>query len=120
MNVFIHTQGLKLSREEHEHIRHRMRQALARFGQRAMSATLHLSDVNGPRGGVDKDCHLVVELEDTTAVVRDRGDQVRALVDQALQRAVHSIGRQIGKVRDRALRAPQLGSRRFTPRLSTD
>lgn len=112
MNVFIHTQGLKLSREDHEHIRSRLRQVLARFGRRAMGATLHLSDVNGPKGGGDKDCHLVVELEDTTAVVRDRGDQLRALVDRSLHRAVQTITRQIGKARDRAVRAPQLGRHR--------
>lgn len=63
-----------------------------------MGVTLHLSDVNGLRGGVDKECHLVVELVDTTAVVvRDRGDHLLAVVDRVLHRAVQTIGRQIGK-----------------------
>lgn len=112
MNVSICTQGIRLSREEHDHLHGRLRQLLARFGQRAMGVTLHLSDVNGPLGGVDKECHLVVELVDTTAVVRDRGDHLLAVVDRVLHRAVQTIGRQIGKARDRAVRAPQLGRHR--------
>lgn len=112
MKVSICTQGIRLSREEHDHLHGRLRQLLARFGQRAMGATLHLSDVNGPRGGVDKECHLVVELVDTTTVVRDRGDHLRGVVDRVLHRAVQTIGRQFGKARDRAVRAPQLGRHR--------
>jgi hypothetical protein len=112
MRVFIQTQGLILSRDEQEHIRQRLRQVLARFGERALGATLHLRDINGPRGGDDKDCHLVIEMEDTTAVVRDRGSQVRALVERALHRATHSISKQIGRIHDRPLRAPQLGKGR--------
>ncbi len=112
MRVFIQTQGLILSREEQDHIRQRLHQALSRFGQKAIGATLHLRDINGPRGGEDKDCHLVIDLEDTTTVVRDRGHTVRALVDRALHRAVHTISKQIDRIRDRPLRAPHLGKGR--------
>ena len=112
MRVFIQTQGLILSREGQDHIRQRLHQALSRFGQKAIGATLHLRDINGPRGGEDKDCHLVIDLEDTTTVVRDRGHTVRALVDRALHRAVHTISKQIDRIRDRPLRAPHLGKGR--------
>jgi putative sigma-54 modulation protein len=105
MRVFIQTQGLKLSREDRDHIRQRLRQALTRFGSKAIGATLHIKDINGPRGGLDKDCHLVVELEDATTVVHDRGFQVRALVDRAVHRAVHAIGKQLARIRERGQRA---------------
>ncbi len=104
MRVFIQTHGLILSREDREHIRQRLGQALSRFGPKALGATLHLSDINGPRGGDDKDCHLVVELEDTTTVVRDRGHTVRALVDRAVHRAVQAVSRQLDHVRSRTQR----------------
>ena len=106
MRVFIQTHGLILSREDRDHIRQRLHQALARFGQKAMGASLHLSDTNGPRGGNDKDCHLVVELEDTTTVVRDRGGSIRSLVDRAVHRAMHSVGRQLKEIHSRTRRAP--------------
>lgn len=117
MRVFIQTHGLILSREDREHIRQRLHQALARFGRQAMGATLHLSDTNGPRGGEDKDCHLVVELEETTTVVRDRGGAVRALVDRAVHRAVHAVNRQLKELQGRARRAPSLSrGRQEAPR----
>lgn len=117
MRVFIQTHGLILSREDREHIRQRLHQALTRFGRQAMAATLHLSDTNGPRGGEDKDCHLVVELEDTTTVVRDRGGAVRALVDRAVHRAVHAVNRQLKEMQHRAQRVPSLSrSRHEAPR----
>lgn len=112
MRVFIQTQGLNLSREDSEHIRQRLRQLLGRFGDKAIGASVHLKDINGPRGGNDKDCQLVIELEDTTAVVHDRGSQIRALVDRALHRAAHTISKQIERIRERPLRAPQMGKGR--------
>lgn len=112
MRVFIQTQGLILSREDSEHIRQRLRQLLGRFGDKAIGASLHLKDINGPRGGEDKDCQLVIELEDTTTVVRDRGHQIRAMVDRALHRASHALSKQVERIRERPLRAPHLGKGR--------
>jgi len=117
MRVFIQTHGLNLSREDREHISQRLRQALSRFGAQAIGATLHLSDSNGPRGGDDKDCHLVVELEDTTTVVRDRGHAVRAVVDRALHRAVQTVSRQLDHMRSRTQRSRALSrARQEAPR----
>ncbi len=117
MRVLIQTQGLNLSREDQNHIRQRLRQTLSRFGEKAIGVTLYLRDTKGPRGSEDTDCQLVVDLEDTTAVVRDRGHQVRALVDRALHRAVHTIGKQLGRIRDKSVRAPQFGKGRGRPSL---
>jgi putative sigma-54 modulation protein len=108
MRVFIQTHGLNLSREEREHISQRLHKALSRFGAQAIGATLHLSDSNGPRGGDDKDCHLVVELEGATTVVRDRGHAVRAVVDRAVHRAVQAVGRQLDHMRSRTQRSRAL------------
>jgi hypothetical protein len=56
---------------------------------------LHLQDINGPRGGQDKNCHLVVELEDTTAVITDRGSDLKSVVNRAVHRAVQTLRRQL-------------------------
>lgn len=109
MRVFIQTQGLTLPREEQDHIRQRLRQVLARFGPHAMGATLHLRDINGPKGGQDKDCHLVVELDNSSTVVHDRGHKISSLVDRALHRAAHAIRKQLSRLNERPQRAPKLG-----------
>lgn len=95
MRLLIQTQGLLLSREDRDEIRSRIHQAFARFGQKAVGASLHLQDVNGPKGGQDKDCHLVVELEDNTAVITDRGSDLKSVVNRAVHRAVQTLRRQV-------------------------
>lgn len=97
MRVFIQTQGLNLSREDQDHIRQRLRQVLARFGEQAIGATVRLRDLNDAPGGHDKDCELVIDMENTTAVVHDRGSQLRALIDRVLHRATQALGKPFGK-----------------------
>lgn len=95
MRLLIQTQGLLLSREDRDQIRARIQQAFARFGNQATGATLHLQDINGPRGGQDKDCQLIIELEDSTAVISDRGADLKAVINRAIHRAVQTIRRQL-------------------------
>jgi hypothetical protein len=95
MRLLIQTQGLLLSRQDRDEIRTRIHQAFARFGHKTLGASLHLQDINGPRGGQDKNCHLVVELEDTTAVITDRGSDLKSVVNRAVHRAVQTLRRQL-------------------------
>ena len=95
MRLPIQTQGLLLSRQDRDEIRTRIHQAFARFGHKTLGASLHLQDINGPRGGQDKNCHLVVELEDTTAVITDRGSDLKSVVNRAVHRAVQTLRRQL-------------------------
>ena len=112
MRLQIQTQGLLLSREDRDDIRARIHQAFARFGHKTMGASLHLQDINGPRGGLDKNCHLVVELEDTTAVITDRGSDLRSVINRAVHRAVQTLRRQL---QHRQLRTRQAVSLRHAP-----
>ena len=95
MRLLIQTQGLLLSRQDRDEIRTRIHNAFARFGHKTLGASLHLQDINGPRGGQDKNCHLVVELEDTTAVITDRGSDLKSVVNRAVHRAVQTLRRQL-------------------------
>lgn len=95
MRLLIQTQGLLLSRQDRDEIRARIHNAFARFGHKTLGASLRLQDINGPRGGQDKNCHLVVELEDTTAVITDRGSDLKSVVNRAVHRAVQTLRRQL-------------------------
>lgn len=95
MRLLIQTQGLLLSRQDRDEIRARIHNAFARFGHKTLGASLHLQDINGPRGGQDKNCHLVVELEDSTAVITDRGSDLKSVVNRAVHRAVQTLRRQL-------------------------
>ena len=45
--------------------------------------------------GLDKDCQLIIELEDSTAVITDRGADLKAVINRAVHRAVQTIRRQL-------------------------
>jgi len=83
-----------------EHVDRRLHFALARFSARIARVTVFLDDVNGPRGGVDKVCRIVVRLRnggDVVATVEDV-DWVAA-VDRATTRVGHSVGREVARTR---------------------
>ena len=47
----------------------RVRQALKRLAWLAPRARVHMSDINGPRGGIDKRCQIELVIKDTQPVV---------------------------------------------------
>ena len=72
----------------------RVRQALKRFTWLTPRVHVHLSDINGPRGGVDKRCK--VELKTThsgTVVITAIAHDWRSALDNALARAARVLVR---------------------------
>ncbi len=72
----------------------RLRFVMRRLGWLVPRATVHLSDVNGPRGGVDKRCQVEIRTSNNghvviTAMARDW----RGALDSALARAAHALVR---------------------------
>lgn len=70
-------------------------------------ATVNLSDINGPRGGVDKRCQVQVQMPDANpVVVTSIAKDWRSALDLALARAISSIARR-GQARVARRRASQ-------------
>ena len=76
--------------------------ALGRFAGRVRSLDIRLTDLNGPKGGVDKQCVIAVRLErrPEEIIVRDRDasapvaiGRAAERVSRAVARAVHASGR---------------------------
>lgn len=70
----------------------RVRFALRRLSWLVPRARVHLSDVNGPRGGADKRCRIELDAADAppvlvTALARDW----RGAIDQAVRRAASAL-----------------------------
>jgi putative sigma-54 modulation protein len=88
------------------HIEHRLRSALGRIASRIGRLTIRLSDVNGPRGGIDKHCLIVVALVPRgVVIVEGSGDDPFALIVDAAKRARRAVLRGLGRRRrDRILR----------------
>jgi len=90
-----------------EHIERRLRFALGRFAARIHRLTVRLTDVNGPRGGLDKRCRIAVALVPRGMVmVEGCGHDPFLLVADAAQRVGRAVRRELERRRrGRILRA---------------
>lgn len=75
-------------------VEQRVRLVLHRLQDQVQLARVTLRDVNGPRGGVDKQCQILL----TTAghgqlVVVSRAEHAQGALNRALQRAMHALTR---------------------------
>ena len=83
-----------------DHIERRLRFALGRFAGRIGRVMVRLSDVNGPRGGVDKRCQIVVALVPRGVVmVEGSGDDAFALIADTAKRAGRAVRRELERRR---------------------
>jgi putative sigma-54 modulation protein len=82
------------------HVERRLRFALSRFSGRIRRVDVFLADENGPRGGIDKTCRIVVRLRDGGDVVSEVSDvDWEIAVDRATTRIGHSTGRELARRR---------------------
>src|SRR5512134_2064709 len=72
----------------------RIEMALGRFGGHVGSAQMRIGDVNGPRGGLDKRCQVIVKGRGFgSSTIEEFHDDAYAVVDLAMERAARAIGR---------------------------
>jgi ribosome-associated translation inhibitor RaiA len=91
----------------------RLKFVLRRLAALVARVRLQLSDVNGPRGGVDKRC--LVELKTaagSTVVITAASHDWRTAIDDALARAAQVMRRQLQRNRaDRGARTARTAAR---------
>lgn len=98
-----------MSEQEREFARRRLLFALSRFDTKIDRVSLVVSDVNGPRGGIDKACRVTVKLRRSGGVnVKCEHAEMNACVARAAERAGRAVARAIAKTqqfdRDPAVR----------------
>lgn len=73
----------------------RLEVALGRFSRRIRRVSARLSDVNGPRGGIDKRCLIEIRLEGKAPpiVIDDADVDAIAVVSRAAERAGRAVAR---------------------------
>ncbi|MGK0441809.1 MAG: hypothetical protein ACJA0N_001610 [Pseudohongiellaceae bacterium] len=70
------------------HIDHRLSFAFARTRDEIASTTVIVTDVNDPKGGVDKQCKVVVKpFGLREIVITEKRDDIRQAIDRCLARA---------------------------------
>lgn len=94
--------GVIRPQELPEHIDRRLRFALSRFTGRIGRIVVFLHDHNGPKGGVDKVCRVLVKARECGMIMAAGADSNWfAAVDRAMDRISRSVARQVARRRDR-------------------
>lgn len=108
MEVEVQARGLSAAPVLRQHARQRVSAALGRFSHSVLAVSVRLGDINGPRGGADKLCRIVVHLKNSSlVVVEELGGDIFRVIDKVADRVHQSVSRQVGRVK-RAARGRRL------------
>lgn len=94
MHIDIRAREFPLTEALQQHAERRIRYALSRNDHRILRIVMQLSDVNGPRGGNDKRCHLRVVLNGMPELV---AEDIEADMYMAINRATTKAGRSLAR-----------------------
>jgi ribosome-associated translation inhibitor RaiA len=96
MQIAIQARGFSLTDALEKHVNNRLGFALSRVTSRLRRVTVRLSDLNGPRGGIDKRCLIQVHLDGLPdVVVEDVQPNVYTAINRAAGRAARTIMRRL-------------------------
>lgn len=98
MRADIRGDQLTISDALRTHIERRLHFALSRFGARIPHVAVRLEEINGPRGGVDKRCRIVVALAGAGHVdVEVLDSECTSAVDRAADRIHRVVAREFDR-----------------------
>lgn len=96
----LHVNGFEVDAELKDHADRRLSFALSRFGTGVLKTAVYLTDNNGPKGGFDKNCLIVVRLRGLGEVVAEVVDtEWPVAIDRATTRIGHNVRRAIERKR---------------------
>jgi len=98
MQIDIQARNFSLTNALRSHAERRLRFALTCCDDYIQRVVMRLSDINGPRGGTDKRCHLQVVLAGLPDVVVE---DIEADLYVAIDRATDRVGRTLVRRIDR-------------------
>ena len=110
MHIDIQARNFSLTNALSGHVKRRLAFALSSRDVHIQRVMVRLSDINGPRGGADKCCHIQVVLPQLAdVVIEDTEVDLYAAIDRAADRAGRTVGRRLARHRDRARHTGQHG-----------
>jgi hypothetical protein len=100
MKLTIRTRHLVITRETLQEIRHRIYLAFSRISPWIRAVDVTVADINGPKGGADKQCRICIRGRGITGVVVEHvGTSTAATVSSAAERAEQVVLRQVARHR---------------------
>jgi putative sigma-54 modulation protein len=100
MRIVIQASGFVLTEALRSYTEQRVATALGWAGERMRKLAVSLSDINGPRGGIDKRCKIQVQLgKGQEVVIEDTEADLYTAIDRAAGRADRALVRRIARMR---------------------
>jgi putative sigma-54 modulation protein len=101
MQWIIHTKDTSLDGDTKDHLQRRLLFALSRFEPKIVKINVYLIDHNGPKGGIDKSCQIIVQLRGITdVVVKSTDADWNLCIDRATSRVAMHVRRVLARVRE--------------------
>jgi ribosome hibernation promoting factor len=101
MQIDIQARNFSLTNALREYIQRRLGFALSTRDEYIQRVMVRLSDINGPRGGRDKCCHIQIVLPQLAdVVIEDTELDMYVAIDRASDRAGRTVGRKLARQRD--------------------
>jgi len=98
MQIDIQSRGFSLTDSLLKYSEQRLLFAMSYFSINIKRVDIKLSDINGPRGGTDKRCHLQVIIPGLpNIVVNDTEADMYAAIDRAIDRARRTVARKLDR-----------------------
>ncbi len=98
MQIDIQSRGFSLTDALLEYSEKRLLVSLSYCSEHINRVVIRLSDINGPRGGSDKRCHLQVVMPGLPdIVVEDTESDLYAAIDRAMDRTRRTVARKLDR-----------------------
>ena len=98
MQIDIQSSGFYLTESLLSYAQRRLLFALSYCSGHVKRVVIRLSDVNGPRGGTDKHCHIQVALVGIPdVVIEDTEVDMYAAIDRAIDRTRRTVVRKVDR-----------------------
>lgn len=102
MRLNVHGLNIRATDAMLAHVHRRFEHALDHVAHAIRSVVLRLKDVNGPKGGVNKRCHVMVELTSgEQLIVEDLDQDVYHVINRAAGRTKRVVNRHLDRRRSR-------------------
>lgn len=111
MDLNVNFGNLKTVKVVHDDVAELMRGSFERFQSYIRCVSVTFTDVNGPRGGVDKQCRCVLQLKKMAPIViEDRDGSFVSLVNRVANRASAALSQRVDRMQTsfRTRKRPQI------------
>ena len=96
MHIEIQSRNVKLTRGLRKLLNRRVEFAFNRFKDRIQRVKIQLSDINGQKGGLDKECQFHLTLPDQPdVIVKGTSDKLESAISTTATRSAKTLARKL-------------------------